>query len=66
MSSFIGDSNFFDVRTNSVVICKCGCRIPFSHKDDVLLCRWCGNYVFKNKQVEFEHKLKEKIIKQKR
>lgn len=41
--------------------CKCGHRVIIPKWIDKNLCRWCGNYVFKDKKSEFEYRLKEKM-----
>ena len=46
------------------VICKCGHTNTISAKEEKKICKWCGNYVFRNKQKEFEYRLKEKMIKE--
>ena len=44
--------------------CKCGHINTMSNREDKMICKWCGNYVFRNKQKEFEYRLKEKMIKE--
>lgn len=47
-----------DAYFNSAIKCPiCGHSTHFLRTNKVI-CNWCGNYVFKNKKVEFEHKLK--------
>ena len=41
--------------------CKCGHRVVIPKWVDKQLCKWCGNYVFKNEKDEFEYRLKEKM-----
>lgn len=41
--------------------CKCGHSVLFV--TDKKICSHCGNYVFKNKKVEFEYRMKEKLKK---
>lgn len=50
------------------VMCKCGRKNSFYvFEKDIKLCDWCKKrYVFRNKRVEFEYRLKEKLIRQKR
>ena len=43
--------------------CKCGHSVIIPAWVDKQICNWCGNYVFRNKKIEFEHRLKEKIKK---
>lgn len=57
--SYIEDSEYFKRMSENKVKCRCG------HSQLVLydkqLCRWCGNWVFKNKKEEFKHRVKENI-----
>ena len=41
--------------------CKCGHRVVIKHNQTKAICSWCLKYVFKNNQVEFKYRLKEKI-----
>ena len=41
--------------------CNCGHRVIMPIRKDKVICRWCGNYVFKNKRVEFIYRVKEGI-----
>lgn len=45
------------------VKCKCGHTNTMSAKEEKKICNWCGNYVFRNKQAEFEYRLRERINK---
>lgn len=56
----------FDEITNNTYICKCGCRSTISAQMNYVVCRWCGNLVFKNSKDEFEHKLRSEIYRNKR
>lgn len=47
------------------VQCKCGHKEIFPHWVDKKICSWCGNYIYKNKKVEFKEKLAKAIIKYK-
>lgn len=38
--------------------CKCGHVLVITNKMDKVLCKWCGNYVYKDKRKEFIEKLK--------
>lgn len=38
--------------------CKCGHKVVIPAWVDRQICDWCGNYVYKNKEIEFKHKLK--------
>ena len=45
--------------TDLSVKCKCGHSIFFSNKSDRVICDWCGNYCYKDKQTEFKYKMQE-------
>lgn len=46
--------------------CKCGHIVVIANKKGMTICNHCGNLVFKNKKIEFEHRMKENLIKVKR
>lgn len=51
-----------DVLNEITKVCSCTCRMRFySYSPDVLICRWCGKKVYRNKQAEFKEKLKQKM-----
>lgn len=51
--------------TKDRCICpNCGHTLLFNRPDKVI-CSWCKHYVFKNKKVEFEWRLKESINRNK-
>ena len=52
--------------TKSRIKCECGHSVLFPQKADRVICSWCGKYVYKNEQVEFKYKMKEKLYKEKR
>ena len=41
--------------------CKCGHKVIIPYWRDKALCTWCNHYVYKDKQVEFKEKMKEKL-----
>ena len=41
--------------------CKCGARVFIPMIEEKVLCRHCGNWVFKNEKDEFNYRLKEKL-----
>ena len=45
------------------VKCQCGHTDTMNIREDKMICNWCGNYVFRNKQAEFEYRLRERINK---
>jgi uncharacterized paraquat-inducible protein A len=46
---------FSDITNNSIK-CSCGHSILTNKKK--ALCNWCGKYVYKDKKLEFQEKLK--------
>ena len=48
-------------RTNHRYYCKCGHTVIIRPNVDKILCHWCNNWVFKDKQEEFKYRLKEKM-----
>lgn len=52
--------------TKSRVICKCGHSVLIPTNDNKAVCHWCGNFVFRNKEAEFKHRMKENLIKERR
>lgn len=48
------------------VVCKCGHTNFIANKTGRAICSYCKEYVFKDKQTEFEYRMKEKLIKEKR
>lgn len=48
------------------VLCKCGHTNYIANKTGRCICSHCKQYVFKDKQTEFEYRLKENLIKEKR
>ena len=43
--------------------CKCGHRVIIPVWVDKQICDWCGNYVYRNKKLEFKEKLKKELKK---
>lgn len=41
--------------------CTCGHTVEFWYGENRIICRWCGNYVFRNKKEEFLYRLKSKL-----
>lgn len=39
------------------VVCKCSCVTYFNSKRDKLICRWCGNKIYRDEKTEFKEKL---------
>jgi hypothetical protein len=51
-----------DERSKFKVTCKCGTKTILVDAD-YTICRGCHNYVFKNPKIEFEFRIKEKMLK---
>lgn len=49
-------------RANNRVRCKCSHTITIVNKDRVI-CNYCGSWVYRTKEIEFQYKLKESRIK---
>ena len=49
-------------QSDNKIACKCGHRILMG-LEERKVCNWCGNYVYRNKEIEFKYKLKEKMMK---
>lgn len=45
------------------ITCRCGHKEVIPVWEDKHLCSWCGNYVYRNKQLEFKEKLKKELKK---
>lgn len=63
MTTYDIDTKILNNQTEDKILCKCGHRVLMSNRKKKIICSWCGNYVYKNKQIEFEEKLKSKINK---
>lgn len=48
------------------VKCKCGHTNYIANKTNKCICSHCHNLVFKDKKTEFEYRLKQNLIKEKR
>lgn len=59
-------SKMLEGMTNARIICKCGHSVLMEDKTKMAICNWCGHLVFKDKKTEFEYRMKEKLIKEKR
>lgn len=52
---------YADQISKATVYCKCGHGSVFSIQTDRIICSYCGHYVYRTPQLEFEYKLKEKM-----
>ena len=48
------------------VKCKCGHVNTILNKNGYKICHWCNNYVFETPQKEFEFRLRQNQIKERR
>lgn len=48
----------YDMLQDYVVKCKCSHTILMNGKADRVICRYCGNYVYKDKKTEFKYRMK--------
>ena len=48
------------------VVCKCGHTNIILNKSNMCICSHCRQMVFKDKKTEFEYRMKENLIKEKR
>lgn len=56
------DEKRFRNITDSSIKCSCGHSILTTKQKT--LCTWCGNYVYKDKKLEFEERLKSSLKKE--
>ena len=59
------EERLWEEKDKSKVTCKCG-HVVFMSKSGRKICTWCNNYVFKDKQTEFEYRMKENLIRERR
>ena len=45
--------------------CSCGHRQFIPLHTDKIICKWCGKWVFRDKETEFKFRMKEKMNKEK-
>lgn len=58
------DSKKFNDIQMQTIYCKCGHSIALNTEKTI--CTHCGKYAFKDKQKEFEYRLKEQILRSER
>ena len=49
--------------TKNSVKCKCGCVSVFQAQTDRIICRWCGNWLYRTPQLKFKYEMKERLNK---
>lgn len=52
-----------DSQTKASIKCNCGHTILMPTKKDKIVCDWCGEYVFKDKETEFRYRMLSKLSK---
>lgn len=60
---FKEDTKKFESICQNTIKCKCGCSNVFNFQTERQICRWCGNYVYKDNKTEFKYKIKEQLNK---
>lgn len=61
------DDRMFEEYSKYKIKCKhCGHSTTMPIFLDKKICSWCGNYIFRTKEIEFKHKLNQAINKEKR
>lgn len=45
---------------------KCGHTVVITNKNGMAICSYCHNAVFKDKKTEFEYRMKQNLIKERR
>lgn len=56
----------YESRQQFRVKCKCGHTCTILDPKGYQICSWCHHYVFINPQVEFEYRMREKLLREKR
>ena len=59
--SFNDMTKLFDSYSKRKVYCNCGHSLIMPLNKDKKICKWCGRYVFKDKRVEFDYRLREEL-----
>ena len=60
------EQKLWDEKAKYKVKCKCGHVSTIINPKGYQICSWCHNFVFINPQVEFEYRMKEKLLREKR
>ena len=64
--SYKEEKILYDAKNKYRVKCKCGHTNIILNPKGYKLCSWCKNYVFINPKVEFDYRMKEKLLKERR
>ena len=62
MGSYKEDSKKLDFYSKNSIKCKCG-HTNFLGSREKIICSWCGEYVFRNKRIEFLYRIGELLKK---
>ena len=60
------EERLWQEKTKYKVKCKCGHVTTIINPKGYQLCTWCHNFVFLKPQIEFEYRMKENLIKERR
>lgn len=60
------EQRLWEEKDKHKITCKCGHVNIIMNNKGYQICSWCNHYVFANSQIEFNHRLKENLIKEKR
>lgn len=50
-------------QTDASIKCDCGHTVLVPTRKDKIICSWCGEYVFKDKETEFKYRMLSKLSK---
>jgi len=65
IKSFYKEEKIAEEKSKYKVLCKCGTKTIIVNTDKAI-CRGCGHWVYKNKQIEFKEKMREALNKNER
>ena len=66
MSSNADIQKLMNEQQKAKITCSCGHRVLIGNKRDRIICTWCKNHVFKNKEIEFRYRMQESMLKERR
>ena len=55
------DTRYFDNKMKATQKCPCGHSVDIPVFKEKELCTWCGNYVYRTKEIEFKAKLAKEL-----
>lgn len=62
IKAFYKENKLAEAKEKYKVLCKCGTKTIIINTDKTI-CRGCGHWVYRNKQIEFKEKMKEILKK---